>query len=68
MIAIAFALLGLATFTLLIAAEEYRRLTARLRREFEEAFGHAHRIYPPAAPHTPAPGKFGRGISHQKLK
>ncbi len=55
MIALTFTALGLTLFTLLIAAEEYRRLKARLRHEFEEAFGHAHRVYPPAPPHVHIP-------------
>jgi hypothetical protein len=54
MIVLTFTLTGLAIFTLLIAAEEYRRLKARLRHDFEQAFGHAHRVYPPAPPQNNA--------------
>jgi len=50
-IVLTFTFTGLTIFTLLVAAEEYRRLKARLRHDFEQAFGHAHRVYPPAPPH-----------------
>jgi hypothetical protein len=44
-IVLTFTALGLTLFTLLIAAEEYRRLKARLRHDFEQAFGHAHPLH-----------------------
>lgn len=58
MITFAFVTLGLTIFTLLIVIEEYRRHTAVLRRQIEESFGHAHRIYPPAPDHVVPEGKY----------
>jgi len=49
---------GLTILLLLILREEWRLALRRASAEVEQSFGHAHRIYPHAAPMKVMPGKY----------
>jgi hypothetical protein len=49
---------GLTILLLLILREEWRLAMRRASAEVEQSFGHAHRIYPHAAPMEVMPGKY----------
>ena len=54
---------GITLFTVAVCITDLRLLIARERRAIDRAFGHAHRVYPPAPPMKVRPSQRGTTIT-----